>query len=289
MPSTTLTRHSVCPLLWPTPRPACSGNSRQILYNLTQEWNDPEFNVSPCRAVPRCAALPALRCAACAAPGCSFAAAAGAARRCPALVAPQYRQYLRPTPSPGLPQLVKGGVGGEYEDMLRTSRFCFTPYGWGYGALRAARAAWDPTSGVTSLRHPCCDGRWSVRAQRTQRPLQPCRWGCGAPAAWEQGQLATAAWRGIQQQASPLPALALLVRAALHCRPRVHSPRPAPAAACRHAVDVRNDGGMRAHHCAGGGGWAASQALLLVAVAAAAAAAAAEAAAARKQRAGWVQ
>ncbi|PSC75138.1 exostosin-like glycosyltransferase [Micractinium conductrix] len=53
--------------------PEYSGNSRQILYNLTQEWNDPEFN------------------------------------------------------------LVKGGVGGEYEDMLRTSRFCFTPYGWGYG------------------------------------------------------------------------------------------------------------------------------------------------------------
>ncbi|KAL4427672.1 hypothetical protein ABPG75_001761 [Micractinium tetrahymenae] len=30
-------------------------------------------------------------------------------------------------------KMIEGGAGGEYEDLLRTSKFCFTPLGFGFG------------------------------------------------------------------------------------------------------------------------------------------------------------
>lgn len=99
-----------------------SGLARQTLHNLTQEWKDPDYEV---RA------------------GHGAGMGGGAAQRHDKLsmTAPPLPFPLSPFP-PAHPihawQFVEGGVP-DYEDRLRTSKFCLAAYGCGGAGLGAMR------------------------------------------------------------------------------------------------------------------------------------------------------
>lgn len=101
-----------------------SGGSRQALFRAVQEWSDPEFQV----------------CAACALPLSVVGVSLSAGPRRPPV---RWGPHALPC-SPDVcschvllhpVQMTEGGAGGDYETLLRTSKFCFAPLGFGYGAL----------------------------------------------------------------------------------------------------------------------------------------------------------
>lgn len=112
--------------------PEYAGNTRLILYNLTQSWNDTEFSVRRPPAWLGLAAAHHER------PACTAGAQGPTTGASP------------PPPAAGA-QYLKEYVGGDYESRLRAAKFCLVSGGW--GGLGGERAR--PLPGVHQQQPHC--------------------------------------------------------------------------------------------------------------------------------------